>query len=427
MVIKNSKSLLNKNSNDSDILGIFETVNTELFQSLESSQNSSKPFLVSSGGTTSRAAADKHWILDLRKNYRKISFDPDEKHVEIEAGVTMGELSSFLKKFNRSFPIGLSGKTGMGYILTGGISPLSRTRGLAIDQIMEIQGFWGNGKEFHLCRPTTEKESSFEWKALCGAGIFLGIITKLTLKTQPLRPLLSWTANLTCSQLSECIDQAESWPTSLSFQWIYGENIFAHAIGEVKNTEEESILINLLERLPFSRNRIINKFNDMNSLPNLSLGNNISNNSNHSEVLGLLGPALQSRNRQVLKTLKNLINKRPNKSCYIASQQLGGATHLNNLETSFIHRNAIWKPWINGSWEPHDQSKRKRSLEWMKECWSDLEFSSPGVHLAQIHPHLEWHDKELSSAFKDWLPKLKEMKVIYDPRNILPPLEYITN
>ena len=67
--------------------------------------------------------------------------DLDKKHVEIEAGVTMGELSDFLKKHKRSFPIGLSGKTGMGYILTGGISPISRSKGLAIDQIIEIKGF----------------------------------------------------------------------------------------------------------------------------------------------------------------------------------------------------------------------------------------------------------------------------------------------
>ena len=148
----------------------------------------------------------------------------------------MGKLCSFLEKHKRSFPIGLSGNTGMGYILTGGISPLSRSKGLAIDQIIEIKGFWGNGKEFHLLRPNTKNELTNEWKALCGAAIFLGIITQVKLKTQPLRPLLSWTANLSFSQLSECINQAESWPNSLSLQWIYGDDIFAHAIGAVSYT-----------------------------------------------------------------------------------------------------------------------------------------------------------------------------------------------
>ena len=95
-MIKNSISLQNQNSKDSDILGIFETVNSELFQLLNSSKQAAKPFLVSSGGTTSRAAADNHWTLDLRKNYQNISFDLNTKHVDIEAGVRMGDLSDFL-------------------------------------------------------------------------------------------------------------------------------------------------------------------------------------------------------------------------------------------------------------------------------------------------------------------------------------------
>ncbi len=313
----------------------------------------------------------------------------------------------------------------MGYILTGGISPLSRSRGLAIDQIIEIQGFWGNGQKFHLSRPNinTPKESTLDWKALCGAAIFLGIITKVKLQTQPLRPLLSWTANISFSQLSECISQAESWPNSLSFQWIWGDNIFAHAVGEVINTDHEAILINLLEKLPFTCNRIINKVSDINSLPNLSLGNNKSNASNHSEVLGLLGPAWQENNLKVLKIIKNLLDKKPNKSCYIASQQLGGLTHLKDIETSFLHRNAVWKPWINGAWEAHNKAKKKKALKWMEESWNNLEFICPGVHLAQIHPHLPWHQKELSSAFKNWLPKLQKIKKINDPKNLMPSLK----
>ena len=422
-IIRNLLSIQNQNAKDSDILGVLEVINSEFLQSLSSLQKTSIPFLVSSGGTTSRAAADNHWILDLRKNYQNISFDLKKKHVEIEAGVMMGDLSEFLEKHKRSFPIGLSGKTGMGYILTGGISPLSRSRGLAIDQILEIQGFWGNGKKFHLFRPNTQEKSSNEWKAICGAAIFLGIITKVKLKTQPLRQVLSWTANLTYSELSECINQAESWPNSLSLQWIWGENIFALAIGEVIDNDHEALLINLLERLPFRSNRIIKKVNNMNSLPNLSHGNNKSNNTTHSEVLGLLGPAWQENNLKVLKIIKELVDKRPNKSCYIASQQLGGLTHLKNIETSFLHRDAIWKPWINGAWEANNQLKRKKTLKWMEECWTNLEFICPGVHLAQIHPHLPWHQKELSSAFKDWLPKLQELKAINDPRNLMPPLK----
>ena len=58
----------------------------------------------------------------------------------------------------------------------------------------------------------------------------------------------------------------------------------------------------------------------------------------------------------------------------------------------------------------------------MHECWSNLEFICPGIHLAQLHPHLPWHQKEISSAFGDWLPKLKHLKSIYDPYDIMPSL-----
>ena len=61
----------------------------------------------------------------------------------------------------------------------------------------------------------------------------------------------------------------------------------------------------------------------------------------------------------------------------------------------------------------------------MKESWNNLEFICPGVHLAQIHQHLEWYEKELSSAFKDWLPKLQKIKAVYDPRNLMPPLKQL--
>ena len=335
----------------------------------------------------------------------------------------MGELSDFLRKHKRSFPIGLSGKTGMGYILTGGISPLSRGRGLAIDQILEIKGFWGNGEEFNLFRPNSKKESNLEWKALCGAAIFFGIITKLKLKTQPLKPILSWTANLSISQLSECINQAESWPNSISLQWIWGDSIFAHAIAEVINPDQEATLINFLEKLPVTANRVIKKVNSMTSLPNLSLGKNLNHNSYHSEVMGLLGSSWQENNKIVLKVIKKLIDKKPNKSCYIASQQLGGLTHLEDFDTSFIHRNAIWKPWINAAWEAHNQSNRKIALEWMETCWNELEFICPGVHLAQIHPHLPSHQKELSLAFKYWLSELQQLKATKDPNNLMPPLK----
>ena len=110
-------------------MGVIDKVNTNLLKRLKGTKRNPIPFLVCSGGTSSRAAADNHWTIDLRKNYRNISFNSSKNEVEIEAGVTMGDLTNILTRYRRSFPVGLSGITGMGYIITGGVSPLSRNRG----------------------------------------------------------------------------------------------------------------------------------------------------------------------------------------------------------------------------------------------------------------------------------------------------------
>ena len=118
-----------------------------------------------------------------------------------------------------------------------------------------------------------------------------------------------------------------------------------------------------------------------------------------------------------------MISIRPNKNCFIAAQQLGGVTtQIKRSSTSFLHRQAIWKPWINASWIAGDQKDKEKSFIWLKEVWETLSPHCPGVHLAQMHQHLPWHQKEMKAAFGEWLPGLQDLKSRYDPQGILPRL-----
>ena len=56
----------------------------------------------------------------------------------------MKDLMNYLEQHNRTFPTGLSKLPGAGYILTGGVSPMSRRYGLAIDNLSLI----------HISEPT---------------------------------------------------------------------------------------------------------------------------------------------------------------------------------------------------------------------------------------------------------------------------------
>ena len=135
--MKNNNLLVvpNINSRDAKLKKLIYEVNDSIFKKFNYSNENFEHLCVCSGGTTSSCAKNGFTTLDLRKNHSKIHLDKKTNLVTIGGGVIMGDLVNHLQKNNRSFPIGLSKLPGAGYILTGGVSPLSRAYGLAIDNI----------------------------------------------------------------------------------------------------------------------------------------------------------------------------------------------------------------------------------------------------------------------------------------------------
>ena len=140
----------NSNSNDAKIKKIVYEIDKSFFEKFKKDSLNKEYLCICSGGTTSGCAKDNYITVDLRKNYNQIKFDKKTGIINIGGGVLMDDLLKNLDEFNRTFPIGLSNLPGIGYILTGGISPLSRRYGLAIDNVISVKGFFGNGEYFSL-------------------------------------------------------------------------------------------------------------------------------------------------------------------------------------------------------------------------------------------------------------------------------------
>ncbi len=417
----------NSQANDQKIAGIYEDIDNYLVNLIKNDALSPKPLLICGGGTSSRCASKDHWTLDLRKNFQEIQFDKTKNEVLIEAGVNMHTLTKTISEFNRSFPIGISGFTGIGYILTGGISPLSRKYGLAIDHVEEISGFWGNGEKFTLHKPDScsNKEDHLKWKALCGAAPFLAIITKIRLKTHKQNAIYAWETSISPMQLATTIEMAEEWPDSSSMYWFWGNKIKSYGLIELETKKDYDDFSYIIDKIPKSNDFCSYKISNINQLKEVTIPikNNKLFKKQHSEVLGLLGPDMNANASKIIKEIEKLINNRPSENSYISAQQLGGETkNKDNDSSSFVHRDSSWKPWITGAWNEGDIKGREENLNWMRETWEELEDYFPGVHLAQMHPHLTWHKKEIKAAFKTWLPELKRLKSNYDPKGILPPL-----
>jgi len=147
------------------------------------------------------------------------------------------------------------------------------------------------------------------------------------------------------------------------------------------------------------------------------------NANNHSEVISLLGEDLKNDIPIFIKCLDEIMENKPNNSCYVASQQLGCNTKkFNHGSSFFVHRKSTWKPWIYASWKKNDLQEKEVALDWIYKSWSKLKRFYPNIHLAQLHNHLNSHEEELNLAFGNRVNELKTLKNIFDPQGILPPL-----
>ena len=391
--------LFNPQAADASVSGLLSPGPQELSDLLRGWRGP-KPLLVCGGGTTSRCASDGHWTLDLRPGFETKSLVPAIPAIRIGGGCRMGEVLDHLATQGLTLPGGLSGLPGLGYVLTGGIGPLARTNGLAIDRLLQICGVWGNGDPFVL-----DRSDDRHWRALCGAAPFLGVVTEVSMATSPLRPLWIEQGSMPPADLPQRMLKAESSPDGESLQWHWAE-------------DEQLRWLHVSQQPAASAVRI----EGLHQLPSLS-GAPSANERLHAEVIGLLGPAAATGWNDVMPALKRLMRSRPHPGCSLSAQQLGGATTLVPPQaTAFVHRDAVWKPWITAMWPAGDLTLRARSLSWLEELWALLIPICPGVHLAQLHHHLPFHQRELRLAYGDHLEDLRDLKARLDPNGNLPAL-----
>ena len=427
-MIQNKKKLqiLNSNSNDAIVRDVVYEIDQNFFNKYRNEIPTGKHLCICSGGTTSGCAKDNYITLDLRKNFNKINFILKDNTIKIGGGVLMGDLINKLDKSNRTFPIGLSTLPGIGYILTGGISPLSRRYGLAIDNVISAKGFLGNGEYFslNLNEISDDKEINI-WEGIKGAAPFFSIITEIGLKTFKCSPIIVFEGFVNCDELSELIKEAEEFPENMSLQWIFSDKIYAYIVSEIKTSQDHKLVEKYKTYLnKYSSLKIKNykNFNHIKFFPQ-ELDLFELNTNYHSEVISLLGKDLKKNSKDFLEELIKINSTKPNRSCYVAAQQLGcKSNHENIFPSYFVHRECSWKPWIYASWEKNNYKDRQLALNWMNKSWENLKVFFPYIHLAQLHNHLPSHKKEINLAFGNKLKNLKLLKNFYDPSSILPPL-----
>ncbi|KAL5083991.1 hypothetical protein Trisim1_000724 [Trichoderma cf. simile WF8] len=139
-------------------------------------------FAVKSGGHNSYASgtnAENGITIDLSR-LKDITISDDRKSVTVGAGCRFGEIYDKLEVHGlgcvggRISSVGVSGLT-----MGGGISFFSSERGLACDNVISYELVLANGQILNV----TEKSHPDLFWGMRGAGITLGIVTRMELRT----------------------------------------------------------------------------------------------------------------------------------------------------------------------------------------------------------------------------------------------------
>ena len=304
-----------------------------------------RPFRVCSGGTTSAAAQPQAWTIDMRPGFHTLDIDDNAGTVTIGAGCCMAEVLERLATVQRTLPAGLrsSGHWIRAHRRHG---PLEQTAWIG-DRPAATHPGSGATATLSSCHApqTTAPLSSACNGADSAVRLRFWVLSPTSRSTRC--PCGHWrTSEIEPEQLPQWMQRAEQGSLDSSLQWSWGapDTIRTLAVQTTSTTDSSPDGIEGLHRLP-----------GLAPPPN-------QRRRLHAEVVGLLGPACGDRLQGLINPLKELMDQRPDPGCQLACQQLGGATARVSPEvTSFVHRDAIWKPWITATWPAGNARTRETS------------------------------------------------------------------
>jgi FAD/FMN-containing dehydrogenase len=126
---------------------------------------------------------DDGLVIDLSR-MKGIRVDPTAGTVRVQAGCTGGDMDHATHAFGMATPSGTVSSTGMaGLTLGGGIGHLTRTYGLTIDNLLEVDMGLADGRFV----TATEKEHPDLFWAVRGGGGNFGVVTSFLFRLHPVK------------------------------------------------------------------------------------------------------------------------------------------------------------------------------------------------------------------------------------------------
>ncbi len=396
------------------------------------------PVTVRGGSHSDLCAADKAVMIDMSANMN--NGEVVGENVMIKGGATMGTALGLLTPHSRVIPIGASHSPGMGLALQGGVSYLSRSMGLTLDHLKEVEIVVPSGDILSLSDNSKGDESDLWW-AVRGCAPNFGVVTSATFRSHALGDIFVQRLILELDALSAYFKTSKSLPKDTSMSALIGSPngspgkpvLFVYTVYSgndpegIKRTKKytEELVENSKTNVLYENSKTGSYFDT----PPFDIPSFDGHLGTPSAVCQLpekrvfvfvksnfLKKEFDDRASEILA---NSIKSAPTPLCRIDLQHCGGAvSDVEPTATAFWNRGFEWNFVVSGLWIG-PKGERKACTQWVRKTVQAMQPYIEGTYVVDVRPGFPETQKEVEMAFGGNLDKLKSLKKKWDPNNIL--------
>lgn len=367
--------------------------------------------------------ADDALVIDLSL-LKEIKVDAAAKTVKVEGGCLLKDVDVATHEAGMCVPSGIFGTTGVGGItLGGGLGNLTRTLGLAIDNLLEAEVVLASGK---LVKASSTENPDLFW-ALRGGGGNFGVVVSFTFKLNPVHTVYAG------PMLWEMEDAEEMWAWHHEF---------------VNNAPDELggyfAFLTVPPFAPFPEHLHLKKMcgvvwcyaGDMNKAEEVFKPIR----AKKTPALDFVGPLpvptlntlfdplyppgllwywkadyVKDLPPEAMKKHIAYARKMPTRYCTMHMYNINGAaSKIGKKDTPWNYRDANYGMVIVGIAD--NQNDKEKVTDWAKSYWSAMHPYSMGG--AYINMMMEEGEERIKASYGDNYERLVAIKTKYDPGNL---------
>jgi hypothetical protein len=362
-------------------------------------------------------------VIDLSL-MKGIRVDPEAMTVRAQTGCTQGEVDHATAAFGLATPTGIVSSTGIGGLtLGGGTGNLTRSYGLAIDNLLEADVVLADGS---FVTASEQKNADLFW-ALRGGGGNFGVVTSFKYRLYPVSIVYGgpiwW-------ELKDAGKVWRAWRDFILDAPEYVNSYFGlHTVPPAEPFPEEHWLKKMgiiMWCFPGDHDQAaatVQPFREM-VTPAIDMAGPLPFTALQSIFDPLMPPGLQwywnhdfftEMSDEAIDTSLEHFSKSPTLLSGMHFYTVNGAVHkVGPQETAWNFREANFSQVIVGV-DP-DPANKDMITKWSKTYWQAMHPYSAGG--AYINMMMDEGQERVQAAFRDNYPRLAAVKRKYDPKNL---------